>query len=57
MQPMIFTNCRILDTNARHGPPGDDVIDRFGEEYRQYQREVPQLLPRWHKAKSLSVPK
>jgi protein-S-isoprenylcysteine O-methyltransferase Ste14 len=31
-----------------------ELVDRFGEEYRQYQREVPQLLPRWRKAKSLS---
>jgi protein-S-isoprenylcysteine O-methyltransferase Ste14 len=28
-----------------------DLVDRFGEEYRQYQREVPQLLPRWRRAK------
>jgi methanethiol S-methyltransferase len=28
-----------------------ELIDRFGEEYRQYQREVPQLLPRWRRAK------
>jgi protein-S-isoprenylcysteine O-methyltransferase Ste14 len=28
-----------------------ELVDRFGEEYRQYQREVPQLLPRLHKAK------
>ena len=28
-----------------------ELVDRFGEEYRQYQREVPQVLPRIHKAK------
>lgn len=26
-----------------------ELIDRFGEEYRRYQREVPRLLPRWQK--------
>ena len=24
-----------------------ELIARFGEEYRQYQREVPRLIPRW----------
>lgn len=28
-----------------------ELANRFGEEYRQYQREVPQIIPRWHKAK------
>jgi len=28
-----------------------DLVDRFGEEYRQYQREVPQIVPRWPKTK------
>jgi protein-S-isoprenylcysteine O-methyltransferase Ste14 len=28
-----------------------ELVNRFGEEYRQYQREVPQILPRVHKAK------
>ena len=28
-----------------------ELVNRFGEEYRQYQREVPQLLPRWHRSK------
>ena len=28
-----------------------DLIDRFGEEYRKYQREVPQLVPRWRKTR------
>ena len=26
-----------------------ELIDRFGESYRQYQREVPQLIPRRRK--------
>ena len=25
-----------------------ELIARFGEEYRRYQREVPRLIPRWH---------
>ena len=28
-----------------------ELIDRFGEEYRQYQQQVPRILPRWRKAK------
>jgi protein-S-isoprenylcysteine O-methyltransferase Ste14 len=28
-----------------------DLVDRFGEEYRQYQREVLRILPRLHRAK------
>ena len=28
-----------------------ELVNRFGEEYRQYQREVPQVVPRWHKSK------
>lgn len=28
-----------------------ELVGRFGEQYRQYQREVPQVLPRLHKAK------
>ena len=26
-----------------------ELIDRFGEAYRRYQREVPRLNPRWQK--------
>ena len=28
-----------------------ELIDRFGEEYRKYQREVPRLIPFWRKTK------
>jgi protein-S-isoprenylcysteine O-methyltransferase Ste14 len=28
-----------------------ELIDRFGEEYRQYQQEVPRILPRLRRAK------
>jgi len=28
-----------------------ELIDRFGEEYRQFQREVPKIIPRFGKAK------
>ena len=28
-----------------------ELVDRFGEEYRQYQREVPKIIPRVGKAK------
>ncbi|HET9165651.1 MAG TPA: isoprenylcysteine carboxylmethyltransferase family protein, partial [Candidatus Angelobacter sp.] len=28
-----------------------ELVDRFGEEYRQYQREVPRILPRLHRTK------
>ncbi len=28
-----------------------ELVDRFGEEYRKYQREVPQLIPHWRKTK------
>ena len=26
-----------------------ELVDRFGEEYRKYQREVPRFIPRWRK--------
>ncbi len=26
-----------------------ELIERFGEEYRRYQREVPRIIPRWRK--------
>ena len=26
-----------------------ELIERFGEEYRRYQREVPRLISRWQK--------
>jgi protein-S-isoprenylcysteine O-methyltransferase Ste14 len=26
-----------------------ELVDRFGERYRRYQREVPRLVPRWRK--------
>jgi len=28
-----------------------ELVDRFGAEYRQYQREVPRLVPRLYKAR------
>jgi protein-S-isoprenylcysteine O-methyltransferase Ste14 len=28
-----------------------ELLDRFGEEYRQYQQEVPRIIPRWPRAK------
>jgi len=28
-----------------------ELVDRFGEEYRQYQREVPRILPRLRRTK------
>ena len=32
-------------------PEERELIDRFGDEYLQYQREVPRLLPRLRRAK------
>ena len=29
-----------------------ELIERFGEEYRAYQRKVPGLIPRWRKTSS-----
>ena len=29
-----------------------ELIERFGEEYREYQRKVPGLIPRWRKTSS-----
>ena len=26
-----------------------ELVDRFGEDYRQYQREVPRFIPRWRR--------
>jgi protein-S-isoprenylcysteine O-methyltransferase Ste14 len=28
-----------------------ELADRFGEEYRQYQRQVPRIIPRWRREK------
>jgi protein-S-isoprenylcysteine O-methyltransferase Ste14 len=28
-----------------------ELVDRFGEQYRQYQREVPQIIPRFRKTR------
>jgi protein-S-isoprenylcysteine O-methyltransferase Ste14 len=32
-----------------------ELIARFGEEYRQYQREVPRLIPRWQAIRQRSL--
>jgi protein-S-isoprenylcysteine O-methyltransferase Ste14 len=29
-----------------------ELIERFGEEYRQYQRRVPRMIPRWRNTSS-----
>jgi protein-S-isoprenylcysteine O-methyltransferase Ste14 len=26
-----------------------ELVDRFGDAYRRYQREVPSLIPRWRR--------
>jgi protein-S-isoprenylcysteine O-methyltransferase Ste14 len=26
-----------------------ELVDRFGDDYRKYQREVPQFIPRWRR--------
>jgi protein-S-isoprenylcysteine O-methyltransferase Ste14 len=38
--PLLY----LITALEEHG-----LIDRFGEEYRRYQREVPRVIPRWQK--------